>query len=125
MVDRRSCVGVNGVPREVSSITDRYSSDSEVFSIWRPFRLRLRLGYPMASSDYSELVDYDLADELSQPTPLTSAPEAVSAATVRLSDETGISALDTLADEITGASRLSDTNDLPSTSMVVTAAQLT
>ena len=77
----------------------------------------------MASSDYDELVDYDLANEVSQPTSPTSAPEPVSVATVRLSDETSISALDTLADVTTGASRLSDTNDLPSTSMVVTRSQ--
>ena len=124
MVVRHACVGFNGIPREVSANTDRYSSDSEAFSIWRPFSLRLRLGYPMASSDYSELVDYDLTDELSQPTPLTSAPEAVSVATVWLSDETSISALDTLADVTTGASRLSDTKYLPSTSMVVTRCQI-
>jgi len=109
MAKRPACAGIEGVPGEVSALTDRYSSDSEVSSIWRPFSLRLRLGYPMASSDYSEFFDDNLADEVSQPSPSTSAAEPVLAATVRISDETDISVLDKLADVTTGTSRITYT----------------
>ena len=77
----------------------------------------------MASSDYSELVDYDLADEVSQPLVRRLFPTQCRLRLFRVPDVVDLGALDRLADVTAGSSRLSDTNDLPPTSMVVKRSQ--
>ena len=114
----RSNDGIHGIPPVASAPTDRYSFALTTLRVWRPFSLRLRLGYPMASSDYNELVDYELADEVSQPSELVSATERTPATTVQGSGEPVLNAPNTHVSFSTATSRIPDTTDSPRSPMV-------